>query len=376
MKHDRDGASDTPPPAEPSARAAHAVGLLSRIAAVPQAAPTEVLLGQVARALLEQLAVHVRITLDSEGGTAGSAVEATRSAQERPEGSPDVELPLPARDGRLGTIALWCPPRSALSELEGAALAGLAALVASRVVAQRLLVTADEHRSAAEKLLATVAHELGSPLAAVLFNVELCVARVSQSADEVPRDWLAQRLKRTRDAVSQVRGLVNGILGVAQLRSGQVRLYLQQVDLSRVVTASLSRLADELEWSGCEVRHQIEPGVTGVWDLLKIEIIVTNLLSNAIKYGAEKPIEIRVRAVGDTAELVVADQGVGIRPEQRARLFQQFSRDSIHHLPGTGLGLWIAHSYVQAHRGKISLESRVGHGTTFTVTLPRDLPPE
>ena len=102
--------------------------------------------------------------------------------------------------------------------------------------------------------------------------------------------------------------------------------------------------------------------------------MVTNLLSNAIKFGGGKPIEVEVETEAEEsrARLQVRDAGEGIPPEEQDRIFERFERVTTGPAhPGLGLGLWISKQIVEASRGTISVESRSGQGSTFTVRLPR-----
>ncbi len=115
--------------------------------------------------------------------------------------------------------------------------------------------------------------------------------------------------------------------------------------------------------------------MVGRWDRLRIGQVITNLVSNAIKFGRGHPIdvEVNVDTEGDRSACVrVRDGGIGIPPEQRARIFDRFERaPAERHYPGLGLGLWIAKQIVDASSGTITVESEVGVGSTFTVRLPR-----
>jgi len=111
--------------------------------------------------------------------------------------------------------------------------------------------------------------------------------------------------------------------------------------------------------------------VTGLWDRGRLEQILLNLLSNALKYGAGRPVRIEVTADGKWAHLSVKDEGRGLREEDRSRVFERFERAiSASEASGLGLGLYITREIVQAHGGVITVESRLGEGSTFTVTLP------
>ena len=117
--------------------------------------------------------------------------------------------------------------------------------------------------------------------------------------------------------------------------------------------------------------------VTGHWDAFRLEQVILNLLSNALKYGAGRPVEVSVQPEDEQAVLTVRDQGLGIPPEDQARIFERFERAaSGRHYPGVGLGLWIVREMVQALGGTVTLDSRAGEGSTFTVRLPRRGPPD
>jgi len=102
-----------------------------------------------------------------------------------------------------------------------------------------------------------------------------------------------------------------------------------------------------------------------------VKQVVANLLSNALKYGQDRPYDMEVRREGALARLVVRDWGMGIAPEDQARVFRRFGRAvSVHHFGGFGLGLHLSRQAVEAMGGTIHLESNPGEGSVFTVLLP------
>ncbi len=103
---------------------------------------------------------------------------------------------------------------------------------------------------------------------------------------------------------------------------------------------------------------------------------MTNLLSNAIKYGNGRPVDVSLETEGPLVRLRIRDRGIGIAPEDQARIFDRFERAvSLRHFGGFGLGLWIVKRIIAAHGGTIRVESEPGHGSMFVVELPR-VPPE
>ncbi len=113
--------------------------------------------------------------------------------------------------------------------------------------------------------------------------------------------------------------------------------------------------------------------MVAVLDLARIDQVLTNLVSNALKYSPDGgTVWVRVRRAGEVAEVSVSDEGIGIPPEEQARLFQPFARGSATHtqIGGAGLGLYITAQIVERHGGTIGVESEPGKGSTFTVRLP------
>jgi len=134
----------------------------------------------------------------------------------------------------------------------------------------------------------------------------------------------------------------------------------------------MARLDQQLSSAACTVELRQEGNVTGSWDPVRLDQVIDNLLSNAAKYGAGKPVEVWLGERGERVVLEVRDHGIGVEPEDQARIFGQFERAvSRRRFGGFGLGLWIARRVVEAHGGTIRLTSAPGLGATFTVELPR-----
>jgi signal transduction histidine kinase len=219
---------------------------------------------------------------------------------------------------------------------------------------------------------AMASHELRTPLQALGLNLTMLRERVANSADEVPKAWLADRLERTQRLVHQMERLVEGLLNVSEISAGRFALALEEADLSELAHAVVARAADRLRWSGCHCTVDAPAPVRARVDRLRVELVLENLLANAMKYAHGSPIAVRVAAEGARAVLAVADGGPGIAPEAQARIFERFERGpGAGSVAGFGLGLWIVRTVVEAHGGAAAVESAPGAGATFTVTLPR-----
>ncbi len=225
--------------------------------------------------------------------------------------------------------------------------------------------------SATESLIATVSHELRTPLGTLSMGVEAITRRVRNCADEVPAEWLVQRLGRLHRAVGRIDQLLATFLSAAQLQAGRIVPAASDADLVEIVRQLVEQHADALAWAGCACTVVGAPCLEGRWDPVHVEQIVANLLGNAMKYAPGQPIEIAIEREGAEACIHVRDHGPGIEPGDRERLFERFVRlPSATRVTGFGLGLWIARHLAEVNGGGVSVDSCTGAGTTFTVRLP------
>jgi signal transduction histidine kinase len=170
--------------------------------------------------------------------------------------------------------------------------------------------------------------------------------------------------------VRKLSELVAELLDVSGMTSGKLRLVLEPVDLGTVVRDVAARYRPRAQKASCLLDVEA-PGVTGWWDELRLEQVVTSLIENAITFGPGKPIRIRLQATSEKARLTVRDEGIGIAQSHRSRIFERFERAvSSRNHGGFGLGLYICRTIVKALDGTISVQSEPGRGSTFTVELP------
>ena len=252
----------------------------------------------------------------------------------------------------------------------------LAVDVTDQVRARKQLEgVAAELRQAArlrDDFLSIASHELKTPLTPVVLQLQMLRRELERSPDaSMNAAQLLPRLALVQRNVDRTVHLLESLLDVSRLAGARLDLHLVEVDLVQLTREVAERMREPLDASRSTLTIDAPPLLTGVWDRLRVEQIATNLLSNAIKYGLGNPIELRLRRVGSEAELRVADRGLGIAPEDQARIFERFERAvSSRQYAGFGLGLWIVQQLVDALGGKITVESGAGAGSAFVVRLP------
>jgi signal transduction histidine kinase len=225
-----------------------------------------------------------------------------------------------------------------------------------------------------EEFLSVAAHELKTPLASLKLQVQLLSRNLEREGPGGGQQLVA-RLRRLDRQIDRLDALNNSLLDLSRLRSGQLALAQEQVDLSQRLQDVLEEARVEAVRVGCELRGKVQPGVVGWWDVLRLEQVILNLLGNALKYGEGMPVEVSLRADEETAVLEVRDFGIGIPPDAQARIFQKFERAvSPLRFAGLGLGLYITREIVDSFGGTITVESSPGAGALFQVRLPRQRP--
>ncbi len=219
-----------------------------------------------------------------------------------------------------------------------------------------------------DDFLSSASHELRTPLMALTLQVDSLVKLTRDADDARVRERLIGAARQTQ----RLGKLIDDLLDVSRIHAGKLSITREVMELGAVVREAAERARDARGAEAPPVAIETQDDVGGLWDRGRIDQVVTNLVTNALRYGNGSEVTVVVRATAHEAEIVVRDQGIGIAPEDRERIFERFERAvSPANYGGLGLGLWITRQIVTAHGGEIRCDSVLGQGSTFTVTLPR-----
>jgi signal transduction histidine kinase len=218
-----------------------------------------------------------------------------------------------------------------------------------------------------ERLISIAAHELRGPLC----SVRLCLQSLQRS-----RLPLAPKATRMLEIMAKeerrVARLIDDLLDLGRIRSGQLELDLSSFDLGDLIGEVAQQLEVQAAGAGSRLNLDLRGPIVGRWDRSRLNQVVSNLLANAIKYGQGRPVMIRATrdAQRASARLEVTDNGQGIAPELHGRIFEPFQRAAVSNGQGLGLGLYIVRSIVEQFGGAVHVDSRPGAGATFVVEMP------
>jgi two-component system NtrC family sensor kinase len=234
----------------------------------------------------------------------------------------------------------------------------------------RQLEMASQHKS---QFLASMSHELRTPLNAIIGLTEMMVTNAARFGTEKA----AEPLRRVQRAGTHLLGLINQVLDLSKIEAGKLELSPDLVALAPLITevVDTARPLAEQNNNRLVVKCQEDLGSLTV-DPMRLRQILLNLLSNACKFTKQGEVTLLARRVinqGNWIEFAVSDTGIGITPEQQAKIFEEFTQadsSTARQYGGTGLGLAITRKLARMMGGDVTLTSEAGKGSTFTVRLP------
>ena len=288
-----------------------------------------------------------------------------------------LAAPMLREGGAIGCILLRKPEPGAFTSRQIELLETFAAQAVIAIENVRLfteiqekshqLEVASQHKS---QFLANMSHELRTPLNAIIGYTEMMAdglyGEVGEKAQGV--------LERVQNNGRHLLGLINDVLDLSKIEAGQLSLTVEQYSVADMVATVLSATESLARTKGLALRSAVAPGLpTGNGDARRLTQVLLNLVGNAIKFTDAGSVEVRAVRAADRFEFAVVDSGFGIAPEDQARIFDEFQQvdnSSTRKKGGTGLGLSISRKIVELHGGRITVESKVGKGSTFKVIVP------
>jgi PAS domain S-box-containing protein len=315
----------------------------------------------------------------------GQTVGIVQVHNRRPEVYIQDDLDLLVALGNVAAIAIQNAGLFAEIQQSNAALAAERRLLAQRVADRTVeLRAANAELSAAnaelahaaimkDEFLASMSHELRTPLHAILGMAQVLEANIYGNLSEAQ----ARAVRTIEESGRHLLTLITDILDLARIGAGKLELESGPAPVSEVCRASLHAVRSDADKKGIALSLSIDEGISILWaDERRLQQILANLLNNAVKFtpaGGQVGLDVTSDAMRPVIHFTVWDTGIGIPREQMGRLFQPFVQldgSSTREYEGTGLGLSLVYRLTAMHGGSVSLESEIGAGSRFTISLP------
>jgi len=233
------------------------------------------------------------------------------------------------------------------------------------ILSKQALKLAEEKRQVRFNFISVLAHELKAPLNAV--EGYLNILRTTEA------DQNLQMVERSIVRVDGMKKLIGDLLDLTRIESGQRERAIKRLDVRELAKASMELFAVDAERRGITMSLEADDGAELYADAGEAEIVLNNLISNAVKYNRDGgSVTIKLQRKGNTMRITVADTGIGLAPEEAAKLFNEFTRiknEQTVKILGSGLGLSTVRKIANMYDGEAEVRSEPGVGSTFTVTL-------
>jgi PAS domain S-box-containing protein len=220
-----------------------------------------------------------------------------------------------------------------------------------------------------DEFLSIASHELKTPLTSLKLQSQIFKRYLERNEKEAfSPDRIKRFMSEADTQVSRLACLVDDMLDISRIRTGRLSISQEKVELSSVVKEVVDRMRPHFSSLEIGDLHQAEV----FCDRLRIEQVMSNILSNALRYGKGLPVRVDLRHKGEDMTISVTDNGIGIPDTFKDKIFSRFQRAiPASEVSGLGLGLYISKQIIEAHQGKISVDSELNKGSCFTVVLPR-----
>lgn len=221
--------------------------------------------------------------------------------------------------------------------------------------------------------LRLVTHDLKTPVARIQGLAEMVLRKSAARLEEHEQE----NLRRIMNSTEELNHFISSVLELTKVESNRVSLNLESKDVNQVLERIIERFDAQSKNLEITIKTELEPLFPIRMDVSLITKVLTNIIDNAMKYSTRgSEILVRTRDLGDTLEISVIDQGIGLSAEELPNLFTRFYRaknDQTTKNAGTGLGLYLTKFFVEAHQGRVEVTSVHGKGSEFRIILPTNL---
>lgn len=279
-------------------------------------------------------------------------------------------LPLNVNHGCLGIIFFAYLKTRPFPETTRNLMVTLASYSAEALERSRLFDISERAVKARDNMISISAHELITPVSGIKLKLQVLRKKL-EKGQEVSKEDLLKLTIQTDNNLNRLSKLVNDMLDISRINHGKLTLQSELINLSQVLTQMIDGIELQTKTAKCTLTYSIEPDIYIYGDAYRFEQIVTNLISNSCRYASGKPVHLSLKKDESQVKLTVEDQGIGIKKEDQRRIFERFERaTTLNENTGLGLGLFIVKQIVDAHHGRISLDSDHQKGAKFKISLP------
>ncbi len=281
-------------------------------------------------------------------------------------------IPLRVEGKSLGALSFSFPTNKEFDQLERDFMISLARQCAQAIHRSQLYDNAQKAIEVRDEFLSIASHELRTPLTPLKMQIQGMARQLeNENSAALTPERLFKMIETSDRQITRLSVLIDDLLDVTRISAGKLSLNKEFFSMKEMIIDVVAQYSHQFKHSQSPVEIKIEDDMIGSWDKVRIEQVIINLLTNAAKYAPKKPIITTVTKSGSIIKIQVKDQGPGISLDNQDRIFKRFERVSDkQNIGGLGLGLYICKQIVEAHHGRIYVQSVLGEGSTFTVELP------
>jgi PAS domain S-box-containing protein len=227
-----------------------------------------------------------------------------------------------------------------------------------------------------DEFISICSHELKTPITSMKLQFQLAQRMLDDKNSLVyQKENISKRIGMTLKQIEKMSKLIEDMLDVVKIPLGKLEQDKKPLEINEFIEEIFAHFVEQFQVLGIQTSFKkLDHEVYVLGDTYRLEQALSNLITNAVKYGDGKPIHVVLESSKDEVSLSVIDEGKGIAPEDLGKIFMRYTRlESKNSASGLGLGLYITKNIIEGHGGKITVESKLGHGSKFMIKLPRHI---